>query len=59
MSISRTIRNLQKNSIKQRTGNWYKKRSKMITASDCGIVLGYNTLSDCSSLIHSKLSNEL
>jgi len=58
MSISRTIRNLQKNSIKQRSDHWYKKRSKMITASDCGIVLGYNTLSDCSSLIHSKLSNE-
>ena len=58
MGKSKFIKNLQDNSIEQRTDKWYKVRSKLITASDCGVLLGYNTLSDPEQIISNKLGNE-
>ena len=58
MGKSKFIQKLQDNSIEQRTDKWYKIRSKLITASDCGVLLGYNTLSDPEQLISNKLGND-
>ena len=57
MTKSRLISRLQKSSIEQRSDEWYKVRQKLITASDCGVILGYNTLSSTNKLITTKLNN--
>ena len=58
MTKSRLISKLQKNSIEQRSDESYKIRTKLITASDCGVLLGYNTLSSTNQVISKKLTNE-
>ncbi len=57
MTKSRLISKLQKASIEQRSEEWYKIRAKLITASDCGVILGYNTLSNTNKLMTTKLHN--
>lgn len=57
MTKSRLISKLQKSSIEQRSEEWYKIRTKLITASDCGVILGYNTLSSTNKLMTTKLNN--
>ncbi len=52
------VKTLQDNSIEQRTEEWYKKRTTMITASDCGTILGYNSkFTTTDDLLIDKLSN--
>ena len=52
------VKTLQNNSIEQRTEEWYKKRTTMITASDCGTILGYNSkFTTSNDLLTNKLNN--
>lgn len=52
------VKTLQDNSIEQRTEEWYKKRTTMITASDCGTILGYNSkFTTSDDLLTNKLNN--
>jgi len=57
MKKTKFIQQLQNSSIKQRTEEWYKQRSKMITASDCGVILGYNYFKNMNELLSSKLND--
>ena len=52
------VQKLQDDSIEQRTEEWYKRRTTMITASDCGVILGYNSkFTTTEDLLTGKLNN--
>jgi putative phage-type endonuclease len=52
------VQKLQDDSIEQRTEEWYKRRTTMITASDCGVILGYNSkFTTTEDLLTVKLNN--
>lgn len=46
------------NQIKQRSTEWYAKRRKMITASNCASILGHNPYSSKLSILKKKVNNE-
>lgn len=56
--MNNIIKSLQNNSIKQHSKKWYSKRLGMITASDCGTILGYDeSIGKCKDdIIKKKLS---
>lgn len=55
--MTQLIKKLQKNSIPQHSKEWYNKRLTMITASDCGTILGYNKYSNIDNLLNNKKNN--
>ena len=55
--MSKFIKNLQNISIPQHSELWYNKRLKMITASDCGTILGYNKYNNLDDLLKNKKDN--
>ncbi len=54
--MNNIIRNLQKRSIKQHTKEWFERRKLMVTASDCGSILDYDSYRD--NVLYNKLNDK-